>query len=262
MTRSARAAGMVAVMVLAAAQFASATPQAEKGNQPNMERALKETSFLSGKVAETMDGGGYTYVLLEKQGAKIWVAMPRTKVKVGQEIALQPGIEMANFPSKALNRTFERIYFSGGLMVKQDAANDEAMKSAHGGKSLAELQGKTSSPIAKPPVVDNVKVDKAAGPNAFTVAEIYGKKGTLDRQKVVVKGKVVKVSTGIMGKNWVHLRDGSGDPAQQTNNLVVTTQDDASVGDVVTAKGMLYKDKDFGAGYRYDVIMEEATLAR
>jgi hypothetical protein len=92
------------------------------------------------------------------------------------------------------------------------------------------------------------------------VSEAYEKAGKLDKKTVVVRGKVVKVSKGIMGKNWVHLRDGSGDPGKGTNNLVVTTQDVPNVGDVVTAKGTLYKDKDFGAGYKYQVIVEEATV--
>ena len=92
------------------------------------------------------------------------------------------------------------------------------------------------------------------------MSETYEKAGELDKKTVVVRGKVVKVSKGIMGKNWVHLRDGSGDPGKGTNNLVVTTQDDPKVGDVVTAKGTLYKDKDFGAGYKYRVIVEEATV--
>jgi hypothetical protein len=70
---------------------------------------------LSGKVAETMNSGGYTYVLLENNGKKTWVAIPATAVKVGQEVTCQPGMEMKNFTSKTMNRTFESIIFSGGI---------------------------------------------------------------------------------------------------------------------------------------------------
>jgi hypothetical protein len=114
---------------------------------------------------------------------------------------------------------------------------------------------------AKPPATsEKIKVEKAKGADAYTVSETYEKAGKLDKKTVVVRGKVVKVSKGIMGKNWVHLRDGSGDSGAGTNNLVVTTQDVPNVGDVVTAKGILYKDKDFGAGYKYKVIIEEASV--
>jgi hypothetical protein len=109
---------------------------------------------------------------------------------------------------------------------------------------------------------EQIHVEKAKGADAYSVSETYEKAGKLDKKAVVVRGKVVKVSKGIMGKNWVHLRDGSGDSGKGTNNLVVTTQDDPKVGDVVTAKGTLYKDKDFGAGYKYTVILEEATVKK
>lgn len=70
---------------------------------------------LSGKVVETMDSGGYTYVYLEDNGKKTWVAIPATAVKVGQLVTCQPGMEMRNFTSNTLNRTFESIIFSGGI---------------------------------------------------------------------------------------------------------------------------------------------------
>lgn len=73
-------------------------------------------SGLSGKVVETVDAGGYTYVCLEKNGKKSWVALPQSKVKVGQMVTCQPGTVMQNFTSKTLNRTFDTIIFSGGLM--------------------------------------------------------------------------------------------------------------------------------------------------
>jgi len=130
---------------------------------------------------------------------------------------------------------------------------------AAGGDALAA--GNAGSEGAKAPVPsDPIKVEKAKGADAYTVSETYEKAGKLDKKTVVVRGKVVKVSKGIMGKNWVHLRDGSGDSGKGTNNLVVTTQAVPKVGDVVTAKGTLSKDKDFGAGYKYKVIVEEATV--
>ncbi len=71
---------------------------------------------VSGKIVETMNSGGYTYVCLEKNGKKTWVAMPETKVKVGQEVSCQPGMTMPNFTSKTLKRTFDSVVFSPGLV--------------------------------------------------------------------------------------------------------------------------------------------------
>ncbi|HEX9022088.1 MAG TPA: DNA-binding protein [Nitrospirota bacterium] len=219
---------------------------------PQAAKTAGEDSILSGKVVETMNSGGYTYVRLEKNGKKTWAAIPAAEVKVGQELALQPGIEMNNFTSKTLNRSFESIIFSGGLMTKgKPAAGGGDSKpggSPHGGVTQA----------AK--VSEKISVDKAAGPDAYTVGEIHEKTAALNEKTVVVRGKVVKVSEGIMGKNWFHLQDGTGDASRGTHKLVVTSQDLPAVGDVVTVKGTIYKDKDFGAGYKYAVIMEKGAI--
>lgn len=215
-------------------------------------KAPAASSALSGKVVETMNSGGYTYVLLEKKGKKTWVAVPEMRVSVGQEVAFQPGQEMANFKSKSLNRTFDSIVFSGGPASAQSAAG---MPATHGGPANHE-----GSKAAAAPADKNAKVEKAAGPEAYTVREVFEKRTALDKKTVVVRGKVVKISMGIMGTNWLHLQDGTGDVKKSTHDLVVTSQDAPSVGDVVTVKGTVSKDKDFGAGYKYSVIIEKASV--
>ncbi|KKP31583.1 MAG: Nucleic acid binding, OB-fold, tRNA/helicase-type, partial [Parcubacteria group bacterium GW2011_GWC2_32_10] len=156
-------------------------------------------------------------------------------------------MEMRNFESKSLKRTFEKIVFSEGPVA--GAKKSKESEKSPGSKGAISKSG------------EKVKVDKATGPNAYTVADIYRLKAKLDKKKVVVKGKVIKVSTGIMGKSWIHLRDGSGSAKKGTNNLVVTSQAVPLVGDIVTASGILYKDKDFGGGYKYEVIVEKGEIA-
>jgi hypothetical protein len=108
--------------------------------------------------------------------------------------------------------------------------------------------------------VGDVSVDKA--PNGKTVAETYAAKDELKDKPVVIRGKVVKFLSGIMGKNWLHLRDGSGSGDKGDNDITVTTNDVVAVGDVVTVAGTVRVDKDFGAGYRYPVIVEEAKVTK
>jgi hypothetical protein len=198
---------------------------------------------LSGKVVETMNAGSYTYVLLEKNGKKTWAAVPRMEVKKGQIIYLQPGGLMENFSSRTLNRTFEKIYFSAGPI---NPSTEGTMGS----------KGKVIIPKEK------IKVEKASGPNAYTIAEIYKNISRLDKKEAVVRGKVIKVSQAIMGKNWLHIQDGTGDPQKGTEDLVVTTKDSPAVGDVVTASGTIAKDRDFGSGYKYRAIMENAHIKK
>jgi hypothetical protein len=90
------------------------------------------------------------------------------------------------------------------------------------------------------------------------VEDVFANKDVLNGTKITVKGEVVKFNSAIMGKNWVHIRDGSGKPG--TNDLTATTNDNAAVGDKVIVTGTLIVDKDFGAGYKYAVILEEATI--
>ena len=107
--------------------------------------------------------------------------------------------------------------------------------------------------------VSSAEADKvAAAKDVVKVEEVFAKKDTLNGRKITVKGEVVKFNSGIMGKNWVHIQDGSGKPG--TNDLTATTQDSAKVGDKVIITGTLAVGKDFGAGYIYEAIIEEASM--
>ena len=109
---------------------------------------------------------------------------------------------------------------------------------------------------------EKISVPKASGANAYTVEGAFTNSAKLNKTKVVIRGKVVKVSSGIMGKNWIHLQDGSGSAAKSNNDLVFTSKETAKVGDVITASGTLGKDRDFGSGYKYSVIIEEVTFKK
>jgi hypothetical protein len=202
---------------------------------------------ITGKVVETMNSGGYTYVKLEKDGVETWVAVTEIEgVKVGDEMSFYAGDVMPNFKSNTLNRTFESIIFSPGPVGQQgDPFHSQFMSRG-----------------AVVPEPQKVEVEKATGDNAYTIAELYEKSADLDQQTVTVRGIVVKVSTGIMGTNFIHIQDGSGDPSVGSHNLVVTSDAVPLEGEVITVSGTLTKDKDFGAGYFYAVILENSTVSK
>ena len=89
---------------------------------------------------------------------------------------------------------------------------------------------------------------------------MWAQRATLEGQTVTIRGVVVKYNAGVMGKNWLHLQDGSGDAGQSTNDITVTTMDDAANGETVTIWGTVRTNKDFGAGYTYPVIVEDAKI--
>jgi hypothetical protein len=100
----------------------------------------------------------------------------------------------------------------------------------------------------------------AADPVAKTVAAVYKEKTALTGKTISATGKVVKVNNGIMGRNFVHVQDGTGDAKDGSNNLVVTSKQTAAVGDKVTVSGLVVVNRDFGSGYSYPLIIEEATV--
>jgi hypothetical protein len=95
-----------------------------------------------------------------------------------------------------------------------------------------------------------------------TVGELYEERAALEGKQVTVQGEVVKVNTGIMQRNFIHIQDGSGDALHETNNLVITTQDNAAVGDKVKVTGTVVVDHDFGFGYHYPLLVEQATVTK
>jgi len=155
---------------------------------------------------------------------------------------------MTNFESKALKQTFQTILFGtlGGAGGGAPGAGSD-MAAAH-------------SNLPKTTDTGDIRVPKASGANARTVAEIVTKGAALKDKPVLVRGKVVKYNPGIMGKNWIHLRDGSGSAADGTNDILATSTNAAKAGDVVTVAGVVRTEKDFGSGYSYKVLIEDATL--
>jgi hypothetical protein len=239
------------VIALSSVTAALATP--DKAAAPVAEKTTQaEPEPLSGKVLQTMDSGGYTYVHIQKKnGEKVWVAATTAPVTVGSQISFKGGMEMVNFESKSLKRKFDKIIFADGIVSDASAKSVPPAAKVSGGSKSA-----VSSKDAK------ISVAKATGANAYTVQEIFTNSAKLNKKKVVVRGKVVKVSAGIMGKNWIHIQDGTGSQAKKNHNLVCTSQDMADVDDIVTVTGVLAKDKDFGGGYKYSAIVEESKIAK
>ena len=213
---------------------------------------------VTGTVQEVKDVEIYSYLRLKTADGEVWAAVNKAPVKVGATVTIENPTVMTNFESKTLKKTFDKILFgnlAGAPGAKVAAA--PAAAPAPGG-----TMGALHSGMAKPVDIADVKVPKATGPDARTVAEVLTKGPELKNKNVVVRGKVVKFTPGVMGKNWVHLRDGSGSADAGTNDVLVTTLAETKLGDVVVFKGVVHTDVDLGSGYAYKVLIEEATLQK
>ena len=253
-------------------QQESTTPEIVSQQQPDMSAAAPAAAPVKGKVLEAMDASGYTYLNVETDAGTKWIAVNQTPVEVGEEVTFMDGMVMQNFFSKSLDRTFPEIVFSSGLVGKGatppamppaetgPASFSQALTSEAGDAAATATGMITGSQKAVMPLAD-VKVEKAPGDNSYTVEEIFSKAEELNGQTITVRGKVMKVSPRIMGRNWVHLQDGTGSPETNTHDLVVTTSQEPSADwDIITMEGVLAANKDFGSGYSYAVIIEEASV--
>lgn len=227
---------LLAICLLACSALIAAAPASAA--------VASDSLTVKGVVLEVRDVQSYTYLRLKTKDGDTWAAVNRARVNPGAEVTIEKAMLMHDFESKAMQRTFKKIIF--GNLASSNAAGMD-MKTAHKG-------------VASTPQNQAVRVAKASGANARTVAEIHAKGGALKDKPVLLRAKVVKYNAGIMGKNWLHLRDGTGSDADGSNDILVTTSQTAKVSDVVTVKGIVRTDKDFGAGYVYKVLIEEATL--
>jgi hypothetical protein len=221
---------------------------------PNTAAPAPAAASVKGEVLEVKDVESYTYLRLKTKDGETWAAIGKAPVKKGAEVTIENVMVMTNFESKTLKKTFPSILF--GSLAVATAATGPAISTPMGGANMAAAH----AGMAKSADVGDVRVAKATGANARTVAEVVTKAAELKDKPVLVRGKVVKYNAEIMGKNWVHLRDGSGSASDNSNDVLVTTTSQAKTGDVVTVKGIVRTDKDFGAGYAYKVVIEDATL--
>jgi hypothetical protein len=221
----------------AAPQDPRATPQ----------RSDPGSASTSGTVTETMDASQNTYVEVDIGDQRIWVAGPRTEVAVGDTVFLPPGILMVDFFSNRLDRSFDRIYLVTSMRVESsEKASPASPPGDEGGHAEPQL------------ALDVSGIERVEGER--TVGEIFELKASLAGQAVAVRGKVVKTNSGFLGWNWIHLQDGTAGP-DGANQLVVTTHGIAEVGSTVVVRGTITTEKDFGHGHKYDVLVEDASVA-
>lgn len=239
--------------VPATANASEAKTQTEKIPEPTPPPAL---SGKSGAVVETMDASGYTYVQVDTGQEKLWAAAPQFSVAVGDQVVIPEGMAMKNYHSKTLDRDFDVVYFVESVLnasnpsMPAEMTNTPNMQIPEGHPPLTGM--------TPPPTIDFSGLTKVEG--GYTVGDIYAEKSKLSGQTIKVRGKVVKFSPQIMGTNWIHIQDGTGEQAAATHDLTITSDTQVKIGDTIVIEGPLTLDKDFGYGYQYDLIIEGAQV--
>ncbi|MFH4965109.1 GW dipeptide domain-containing protein [Gaetbulibacter sp. M235] len=198
-------------------------------------------------VKEVIQTPTYTYLNVNEGDKNFWIAVNSGEAKVGETYFYVGGLLKENFESKELNKTFDELYLIGNLV------------SANHGNQMSSNDSKNEDLGAvKEPVTNSVKTNIIRQSGSVKISEIVNNPKKYEGQTVQIDGECTKINNGIMGKNWIHLKDGSKDDF----DLVITSNDEVTVGSVVTIKGDVILNKDFGAGYKYDLILENGVIVK
>jgi hypothetical protein len=216
----------------------------EMESNTQMSAAMKKIEVL-----EHMNAAGYTYILANEDGNEYWIAIAQMPVEVGETLYYTQSMEMKNFTSKALDKTFDSILFVEGVS-KDGKAAQQNRKPMMGNKN-------PHTGIAK---VEKADVDVEPVKGGISVKELYTKKDDYSGKVVKMKGVVTKYNGSIMNRNWIHIQDGTS--YNSYNDITVTSDQKAKVGETIIVEGKLILGKDFGSGYKYDAIIEEAKIVK
>jgi hypothetical protein len=206
-------------------------------------------SYNSIKIEEVLQTDNYSYIKYTQDGNEFWGAVAARAIEKGETYYYRDAMEMKNFESKSLNRVFPSIWFINNIF---DELPNESVKEPGKSENLAMGHNKAED------IHEQIKVEKAE--NGYSLAEIFENKTDLKGKDVLVRGRVVKLNKNIMNTNWVHIQDGTS--YNNLFDLTITTPQTINfeLGDVVTFKGRLSLNKDFGYGYKYDYIIENAEI--
>jgi hypothetical protein len=200
---------------------------------------------IHGKVTDVREAAGYTYAEVDTGNEKVWAATSTTPVKIGDTIAFTNEMPMKNFHSSSMNRDFPIIYFTSEFIT--DAASQAGAGAERVSPHTNSTQASATGAIKG--------INKVEGGN--TIAEVYEGKLKLNNQVVRIRGRVTKFTADVMGKNWLHIRDSS-----TLDDLTITSVSTVAVDDIVVIEGKLALDKDFGYGYVYPLIVQDASVKK
>jgi hypothetical protein len=231
---------------------AAEIPQVDP-SQTGMPPEMAAAGIKAGTVTQTMNAAGYTYLQVDTGDETFWAAAPTTEVEVGDDVIVPPGMPMEDFHSSALDRDFDVVYFVGGVQV---GGMSGMPSEGVGGELPSGHPDIGSQDNAVEPMLDAGDVEPLSG--GRRIGDIIARSEELSGETVSFRGRVVKFNAGIMGKNWLHVQDGTGEPGK--NDLTVTTDAQAQVGQSVVVTGVVATDRDFGFGYAYDVMIEDARV--
>ncbi len=234
----------VLVFIVACQSKPTVIEASSKGGSERAKNILQNTHSEAHTVTvnEVLQTSKYTYLNVKENGEDYWIAVPGREVDEKATYEYVGGLKKNNFKSEEFDRVFPTIYLVSG--ITEVRPSDDAITRAFAGIE-------SDKPVSK----------IAPSEGSIALSDLFSDPSKYAGKKIKVKGQCVKVNNQIMGRNWIHIQDGT-EMDGENYDLTATTQDNVAIGSTITVEGVITLDKDFGAGYRYDVIMEEATVSQ
>lgn len=220
-------------------------------NSQKKSETQKQSGIHKVIVQEVLHVNEYSYLRVLEDGIEKWLAVPSIVVEIGKTYYHGTTMEMNNFESKGLNKTFETIFFVENLSTD---ANETAIQTPE------NIQNQTSPNTSETPKssIEKNKVTVETPGDRISIAELFENKEKYKDKLVKLSGKVAKYNPAIMNINWVHIQDGTDFNGEF--DLTITTNEVVQIGETITILGKVTLNKDFGAGYFYKIIIENAIL--
>ena len=212
----------------------------EEKQELTEQEAIKNEPHI-GKVIDKIPAKGYTYLQVTENKNDFWIAVPTMEIEIGETVYFSRFMIMEDFRSDNIDKSFDQILF---VEDARKSPTPDEMKKIHSGVQSTEKE--------------EIKIEPLSG--GKTIQQIYSGKSELNGEVVKVKGKVVKFNRQIMKRNWIHIQDGTG--GENEFDLVMTSNEEVQVGDIITAEGKVAVDKDFGAGYFFPVMIEDVKIEK
>jgi hypothetical protein len=226
----------------------------QSSKNPHIHQEINSSENLSEDlhtvvVNEILTATRYLYLNVSEGNEQFWIAVRKQEVNVGETYYYKRALLKTNFESKENNKVFEKIY----LVTKLVSAN-------HGNEQETKINNIDISEVTD---VNKSKAEKVESSKSIVtvegsvkIAELVENISKYEGKTVQVSGKCVKINPGIMNRNWIHIKDGSKDDY----DLVITSDTFVAEGTMITMKALVSVNKDFGAGYKYDLILENGVL--
>ncbi len=196
-------------------------------------------------VTQTTPATRYSVMEVNEKDSKYWISTSPIDVKVGDTLYYTDALKQMNFEVKELDKVFDELFLVNDIS-KTLNTNTQAM------------QGEMKHPNTQTGFNSDIQIELPEG--AVSIANVFDNPDSYVGKVVKLKGKVTKFNEAILSTNWIHIQDGTGDKQKNNFDITITTKDAAAVGDVIVIEGILNKDVDFGSGYKYNLIVQDATI--